>query len=179
HDAVLLDNANEEDDPDNANDGEVHAAELQREERADAGRRQRRQNRQRVDVALVEDAEDEIDHDNRGEDQRRRARERGLERLRVALERGDHLRRHAELSGGLRDRVDRLAERYAGTKIERQGEEGNCDWCVTDSGPALLASISTRVERGTTPPVSGDFTYRRSSESMLFCSSGRISRMTK
>ncbi len=43
-------------------------------ERADAGRGQRRQDRQRVDVALVENAEDQVDHDQRGEDQQRHGR---------------------------------------------------------------------------------------------------------
>ena len=36
--------------------------------------------------------------------------------------------------------------------------DGNCPWCVTWSGPTLLVSISTNVERGTAAPVSGDFT---------------------
>ena len=59
---------------------------LEREQRADAGRRQRRENRQRVDEALVEDAEDQVDHDDRRQDQHRHVRQRGLERLRIALE---------------------------------------------------------------------------------------------
>ena len=41
----------------------------QREQRADAGRRQRRQDRDRVDVALVEHAEHDVDGEQRGEDQ--------------------------------------------------------------------------------------------------------------
>ena len=60
-----------------------------RQQRADAGRRQRRQDRQRMDVALVEHAEDDIDDHQRRDDQDRLARERGLERLRVALEAAD------------------------------------------------------------------------------------------
>src|SRR5205809_3107017 len=39
-----------------------HMAELQRQQRADAGRRQRGQDRQRVDEALVEDAERSEEH---------------------------------------------------------------------------------------------------------------------
>src|SRR5262249_1157429 len=120
HDAVLLDDADQEDDADDADHREVHMAELQRQQRADAGRRQRGQDRQRMDEALVEYAEDDVDDDERRGDQRRFARERGLERLRVALEGSDHRRRHADLARGLRDRVDGFAERHAGLQVEAQ-----------------------------------------------------------
>jgi len=39
-----------------------------------------------MDVALVEDAEDDVDGDQRGEDEQRLVGERGLEDLRGALE---------------------------------------------------------------------------------------------
>jgi hypothetical protein len=42
HDAVLLDDADQEDDADDVDHREVHMAELQRQQRADTGRRQRR-----------------------------------------------------------------------------------------------------------------------------------------
>ncbi len=41
-------------------DAEIVAGEHQREQRADAGRRQRRQDRDRVDVALVEHAQHDV-----------------------------------------------------------------------------------------------------------------------
>ena len=49
-------------------------AEQQREQRADAGRRQRREDRDRVDVALVEHAQHDVDGDERGENQDRLVR---------------------------------------------------------------------------------------------------------
>ena len=55
-------------------------------ERAKTRRRQRRQDGQRVDEALIEHAEDQIDADERGENEQRHAGQRILERLRVALE---------------------------------------------------------------------------------------------
>ena len=61
-------------------------AQHQREERADAGRRQRRQDRDRVDVALVEHAEHDVDGDQRRQDQERLAGQRLAEGLRRALE---------------------------------------------------------------------------------------------
>ena len=81
----------------------------------------RRQNGQRVDEAFVEHAEDDVDDDQRGRDQRRLAAQRGLESLRVALEGRDDRRRHADLARRLVDRVDGLAERDAGLQIERDG----------------------------------------------------------
>ena len=51
----------------------------EREHRAGAGRRQRRQNGQRVHEALVEDAEHDVDRRQRGGDQPRLVRERLLE----------------------------------------------------------------------------------------------------
>ena len=67
-------------------DAEVVAGEHQREQRADAGRRQRRQDRDRMDVALVEHAEHDVHRDDRGEDQQQLVGERRAERQRRALE---------------------------------------------------------------------------------------------
>src|SRR5262249_59059813 len=51
-----------------------------------------------------------------------------------------------------------------GCRLKLNVTAGNCPWCAIDSGPTLLESTSTSVESGTAAPVSGDFTYRRSSE---------------
>ena len=80
-------------------------------ERADAGRWQCGQDRERMDVALVEDAQDEIDSDEGRGNQDRLVRERGLERLGRALERRLHAGRHAECLLRLVHRRDGLAER--------------------------------------------------------------------
>ena len=55
-----------------------------------AGRRQPRQNRQRVDVALVEDAEHDVDDHDGDDQQHREVAERALERLGRALELAAH-----------------------------------------------------------------------------------------
>src|SRR5215831_17281030 len=120
HDAVLLDDADQENDADDADHREIHVAELQRQQRADASRRQRGENRQRMDEALVEYAQNDVDDDERRGDQRRFARERGLEGLCVALEGSDHRRRHADLARGLGHRLDRFAQRHAGLQVEAQ-----------------------------------------------------------
>ena len=61
-------------------------AEQQRQQRADAGRGQRRENRDRMDVAFVQHAEHDVDGDERGENQQRLVGQRCLKRLRPCLE---------------------------------------------------------------------------------------------
>ena len=94
----------------------------QRQERADAGRGERREDRHRVDVALVEHAEDDVDGDERGRDEQPLARQRVLEGLGGAREARDHARRehHVALRGV--DRVDGLAERRVGREVEGEGD---------------------------------------------------------
>ena len=65
---------------------ELRAEQQQRQHRADAGRRQGGQDGDRVDVALVEHAQHDVDGDQRGDDQHRLAVQRLLEGLRGALE---------------------------------------------------------------------------------------------
>ena len=67
----------------------------QRDQRAETGGRQAGQDRQRMDEALVQDAEHEVDHEDREHEQDAHAAQRRLERLRGALERADERRRQA------------------------------------------------------------------------------------
>ena len=71
HDRVLLHDADEQDDADQRDDLRLRPEEQQRQQGADAGRGQRREDRERVDVALVEHAEHDVDRDQRGQDQQR------------------------------------------------------------------------------------------------------------
>jgi hypothetical protein len=88
------------------------------EERAHSRRGQSRENGQRVDEALVEDAQDEIDHEDGGEEQHAQALDRGLESLRRALERGGEGGGHLELALEPADLLHRVAQRYPGLEIE-------------------------------------------------------------
>ena len=71
HDAVLLHDADEQNDADQRDQAEIEAEQHQCRERTDAGRGQRGEDRDRVDVALVENAEDEVDDDQCRDDQER------------------------------------------------------------------------------------------------------------
>ena len=66
-----------------------------------------------MNEAFVENAEDDVDDDQRRADQSRFAAQRGLERLRVALEGRDDGVGHADFTRGLVDGIDGLAERDA------------------------------------------------------------------
>ncbi len=68
HDRVLLHDADEHDDADERVHAEIELEDEEREQRAEPGERKARQNGERVDEALVQDAEHEVDHHDR-EDQ--------------------------------------------------------------------------------------------------------------
>ena len=97
----------------------VHVEPFEREQRADAGRRQAGENRDRVDVALVEHAEQDVDRQHRGEQQRALAGQRLLEQLRVAGEVGDDVAGQVDAALERVDVLDRLAERHVGREVER------------------------------------------------------------
>ena len=61
-------------------------ADDQRQQRADARRGQRRENRDRMDVAFVQHAQHDVDGDQGRENQHRFVGQRGLKRLRPCLE---------------------------------------------------------------------------------------------
>src|SRR5207244_9728447 len=61
HDRVLLDDADEHHEADEGIDVQLVAEEIQRDDRAETGRRKPRQNRERVDVALVQHAQHDVD----------------------------------------------------------------------------------------------------------------------
>ena len=65
HDAVLLHDTDEQDDADQRDQAEIEMEQHQRRERPYAGRRQGREDRDRVDVAFIQDAEDQIDDNQR------------------------------------------------------------------------------------------------------------------
>ena len=154
---------------------------LERQQRADAGRRQRRQNGQRMDEAFVEHAEDDVDDDQRGA---RSAPARSTARSgtparcpgRSAMIDG----RHADLARRLVDGVDGLAERDAGLQVERHASRPEIGpGARSDSGPTRCCRrrpARTAAPRRRSAAIShrGGRAWTRS-----FCSSGRISRTTK
>ena len=96
---------------------EVPARDQQAEQRAHAGRRQGREDRDRVDVALVEHAQDDIHRHDRSEDRGTAccAATRGTPGRRPGT--GSDRDRHPDLALGLLDRRHGLAEREPGPRL--------------------------------------------------------------
>jgi hypothetical protein len=74
HYAVLLHDANQQDHSNDSNHGQIHPSRIKGQQCADPGGRQCRQNRQRMNEALVKNSEDDIDHDKRCKNEHGRAR---------------------------------------------------------------------------------------------------------
>ena len=97
HDGVLLHDADQQDDADDADHAQVLAGDHQGQQRADAGRGQGREDGDRVDVALVEHAQHDVDGDDRRQDQPQLVGQRGLVGVGGAQEGGGDAGRHADL----------------------------------------------------------------------------------
>ena len=86
HDAVFLHDADQQNDADQRHHRQIDVEHQQYQQRAHARRGQRGENRQRMDVALIEHAENDVHGHQRRENQIRLALQRALEGLRRALE---------------------------------------------------------------------------------------------
>ena len=153
HDRVLLDDADQQDDADDRDDVEVVAGDQQRQQRADAGRGQRREDRDRVDEALVEHAQHDVDGDDRRQHQQQLVRQRRLERRGRALERGDEALRQVDVlsrPGG--SRSPRRRARNPGAVSNEIVVAGNWPRWLICSGPGFC-SICTIADSGTCPVV--------------------------
>src|SRR5579871_3101824 len=81
HDGVFLDDTDKQDDADEGDDAEVQLGDEKSEHGADAGGRQGGQNGDGMNVALVEDAENDIDGEQRSDDEKWLSGEGRLEGL--------------------------------------------------------------------------------------------------
>ena len=71
HDSVLLDDTDQEDHADQRDHAEIEPEQHQHQQRANASRRQSGQDGQRMYVAFIQHAENEVDDDDRGGDKER------------------------------------------------------------------------------------------------------------
>src|SRR6202011_3972034 len=81
HDRVFFDDTDQQDDADERDDGQVDAANHQGQQRSDTCGRQRRQNRYRMDVTLVQYPQHDVDGAQRGQYEHRLVGQRVLEGL--------------------------------------------------------------------------------------------------
>ncbi len=97
---VLLDEADEENDADKRDDVQIRLDELNREERADASRRNGGKNGDGMNKTFVKDAENDVNSGESGDDQNQLVGERILVSLSGALKRGVNRGRNTKLAPG-------------------------------------------------------------------------------
>ena len=118
HNAVLFDNADQKHETDDGNDAEILAEKDKREKSPNTGRRKRGKNRDRMDEALIQDAEDDVNGNESGEDEQRHVGQRISEGCGGALEIGLQPRRHVHILLHFGDSRNCSAERGVGGQIE-------------------------------------------------------------
>src|ERR1700734_2684604 len=118
HDGVLFYQPDQKDDADCPNHVEFVVSQKQRQQRAHARRRNRGENRDGVNVALIEHAQHDVHGNYGGDNQDQLVRERILERSRGALETGLNGGGKANRALGRLDGLSRLAQRNAGGQVK-------------------------------------------------------------
>src|SRR5262249_28824183 len=151
HDRVLLHDSNQQNNPDEPYDVEFGAADHQRQNRADTRRRQRRENGQRMDVALIQDSENYVHRDYRGKNQQRLVCERSLKRLRRALKRRLDRRGQTDLGLCSFNRLDRLPKSGSRSQIERQRDRRKLALMVHRQTGSLRLEMSEGAQRNLRP----------------------------
>ena len=121
HDGVLLHDADQQQHADHGDDAEFDARQLQCQQCADAGRRKGRQDGDGMDVALVENAQHDIDGRQRRQHQQELAVERLLEGPRRSLEGPVQGRGHADLAHRVVHVLNGIAQGFAGRQVEGNG----------------------------------------------------------
>jgi hypothetical protein len=139
HDRVLLHDADQQDDADDADHAQVVAGQHQGQQRADAGRRQGRQDGQRVHVALVQHAQHDVDADHRRQDQPQLVGQRVLIGAGRAEEGAADTLAGMPISTRPADGSTARPSETPGAVSKPMVVAGNCATWVTCSGAGLLA----------------------------------------
>ena len=119
HDAVLLHNADQQDDADNRHHAQILVKQNEREQRAHAGRRQGGKDGDGVDEALIEHTENDVYGDQGGENQQGFIRQGILKSGGGALEAGLHAGGKVQFLCRFVDGLDGPAQRGVRRQVER------------------------------------------------------------
>ena len=120
----------------------------QGEQRAEAGGGQRGENRDRMDEAFVEHAEDDVNGDERGEDEQRLGGERGLKNLRRALESCRECPRACRSSRAACWMIwVAWPSETPGARLNEIVTHGNCPWWLTERGVLVGFEMRDRAQR--------------------------------
>ncbi len=120
HDGVLLHDADQQHHPDQRDQAEFGAEEEQRENGARTRRGQRREDRNGVDVALIENAQHDVDADDGGKDQQRLVADGLLEQFGRARESTVDGKRRVDLLHRAVDGSHGIADGFALREVERE-----------------------------------------------------------
>src|SRR6185437_3911227 len=147
HDGVFLHDADQHHDADDRDDAEIHAEPHQCQQRAQSRGGQAGQNRDRVDEALIENAEHHVDHQDCRDQQHALTFERLLKDLRGALEAGRYRHREIHPAFELADFLDGLTERYTRREVERDGDRGQQSLMIDQNRTERRAQRRDRRKR--------------------------------
>ena len=123
HDAVLLHDANEQDNADDGDHIQVLVEEPEREQRADTCGGKGGEDCDGMNEALVEDAQHDIDSHQRGEDKPCFISPDGLVGSSSSFEAAVDTGRHLQPLFGLLDGLNCLTERVAWSHVEGEGDD--------------------------------------------------------
>ncbi len=123
-DGVLLDDADEKNDSNDGDHGKFGASETESEERTDTCGRNRGKNGDGVDVAFVENSENDIDGAERGQQEDQVIRNGFLEGLRGSLKAAVNGGRNVKFALSSFDFADGGAEGNARSDVKRKGDGG-------------------------------------------------------
>src|SRR5207237_51582 len=122
HDRVLLHDSDEHDQADETVNVQIHLEEVKSDQGSEDGRRQAGQNRQRVDVALIKDAQHDVDHED-GDAEQQGEILYGIFKLACgSLERSADRGRYRESE--FLDLTDGISQRNARLQIEGERHRG-------------------------------------------------------
>ena len=147
HDGVLLHDADQHDHADHGDDRKVHVEEHQRGQRTDAGRRQSREDRQRVDEVFVKDSQDDVDHEDGGKQQQALICHGLLEDLGTALEAGGDGCRQPDLHRRRLDVAHGVTQRNPWREVEGDHHRRKLGDMVDGERGRLVGALGQRVER--------------------------------
>ena len=144
---------------------QIHAEQLQRQQRADRRRRQAGQDGQRMDVALVEDAQHDVDRHHRRQQQHALVGQRLLEDVWALPAKVVVIVAGTPSSALIASiRCDRVAERHALRQVERERHRGQLAQLVDGERPRRALDRGRRRDSGTSLP--DDAAMRTSSSSV-------------
>ena len=147
HDAVLLHDAHEQEQADDGVKRERGAEKPERHQSAHDRREESRKHGNRMHIALVENAEDDIHDEDRGDDEERQRLEELLQDEAFALQLAFD-RRRQDFGGRFLDEVGDIAERHARFGVETEGDAGELVEVIDRLQPERSSSISSRARIG-------------------------------